>query len=108
MVSGVVNEICIWAKKHVVGLSFSLPTIGFELGQSKKSLLLIDDLGDWESKFARAKEKCQVRRHLTVCDSLLNWFLPDKNRHKNSGTSGYGRSYGTFASGCLLLIKDAP
>ena len=64
MVSAAVNEICLWAKEHVVSLTFSLPTIGFELGQSKKSVE--DELGDWESKFTRAKEKVLVRRHLPV------------------------------------------
>ena len=64
MVSAAVNEICLWAKKHVVGLSFSLPTIGFELGQLKKSVS--DNLGDWKLKFAREKDKFMVRRHLPV------------------------------------------
>ena len=74
MVSAAVNEICLWAKKHVVGLSFSLLTIGFELGQSKKSVSG-DNLGDWKFKFAREKDKFMVRRHLLVWDSFLNWFL---------------------------------
>jgi hypothetical protein len=86
MVSEVVNEVCLWAKEHVVGFSFSLPTIDFELGQSMKSVS--DDLGDWKSKLTSAKEKFQVRRHLPVCDSFLNWFLPGRNHHKSLGKSG--------------------
>ena len=106
MVSAAVNDICRWAKKHVVGLSFSLPTIDFELRQSVMSLSE-DDLEDWKSKLTKAKDTFLVRRHLSVCDSFLNWFLPGNNRHKNSGRTGACQSYGTFASGCLLLIKDA-
>ena len=71
MVSEAVNEICLWAKKHVVGLSFSLPIIDFELRQSRKSTSE-DDLGDWKSKFESAKQKFLVWRHLPVCDSFLN------------------------------------
>ena len=54
MVSAAVNEICRWAKEHVVGLSLSLPSIDFKPGQSKKSVS--DDLGDWKSKFESAKQ----------------------------------------------------
>ena len=64
MVSAAVNEICLWAKEHVVSLSFSLPPIDFQLGQSKKSVS--DDLGDWKLKFTSAKENFLVRRHLSV------------------------------------------
>ena len=65
MVSAAVNEICLWAKEHVVGFSFSLPTIDFELGQSMKSTSE-NDLGDWKSKFTSTKEEFLVRRHLPV------------------------------------------
>ena len=87
MVSAAVNEICLWAKEHVVGLSFSLPPIDFKLGQSKKSTSE-DDLGNWKLNFTRAKEKFLVGRDLPVCDSALNWFLPGNNCHKDSGKSG--------------------
>ena len=60
MVSAAVNDICRWAKEHVVGLSLPLPTIDFELGQSVKSVS-VDDLEDWKSKFAGAKETFLVR-----------------------------------------------
>ena len=71
MVSAAVNDICLWAKDHVVGLSFSFPPINFKLGQSKKSTSE-DDLGNWKSKFNSAKEEFLVWRHLPVCDSFLN------------------------------------
>ena len=71
MISEAVNEICRWAKDHVVGLSCSLPPIDFKLGQSKKSTSE-DNLGDWKSKFESAKQKFLVWRHLPVCDSCLN------------------------------------
>ena len=87
MVSAAVNDICRWAKDHVVGLSLSLPPIDFELWQSKKSISE-DDLGDWKSKFESTKQKFLVRRHLPLCDSFLNWFLPGNNRHKNTSKSG--------------------
>ena len=86
MVSAAVNEICQWAKEHVVGLSLSLPPIDLEVGQSKKSVS--DDLGDWKLKLTSAKEKFLVRRHLPLCYSFLNWFLPGNNRHKDSSKSG--------------------
>jgi hypothetical protein len=79
---------------------FLLPTIDFELGQSMKSTSE-DDLGDWKSKFISAKEKFQVRYgDICQCDSFLNWFLPGKNGHKNSGRTGDCQSHGTLASGC--------
>ena len=86
MVSAAVNEICRWAKEHVVGLSLSLPSIDFKPGQSKKSVS--DDLGDWKLKFTSAKEKFLVRRHLPLCYSFLNWFLSGNNRHKDTSKSG--------------------
>ena len=55
MASEVVNDICRWASENVVSSSFSLPTINFEHGQSKKSVS-VDDLGDWKSKFAGTKD----------------------------------------------------
>ena len=100
MVSAAVNEICLWAKEHVVGLSLSLPPIDLKLGQSKKSVS--DDLGDWKLKFTSAKEKFLVRRHLPLCYSFLNCFIPGNNRHKDSGKSGDCQSYGTFG----LLVAD--
>ena len=63
MVSEAVNEICLWAKERVVGFSFSLPTIDFELGQLVTSVS-VDDLEDWKSKLTKAKETFLVRRHL--------------------------------------------
>ena len=63
MVSAVVNKICLWAKQHVVGLSSSLPTIHFELGQLMK-LTSKDELGDWKLKFKSMKEKFLVQQHL--------------------------------------------
>ena len=69
MVSAAVNDICQWAKDHVVGLSLSLPPIDVKLGQLKKSISE-DDLGDWKSKFESAKQNFLVHRHLLVCDSF--------------------------------------
>ena len=100
MVSAAVNDICRWAKEHVVGLSSSLSSIKFKLGQSKKSVS--DDLGDWNSKFTSAKEKFLVRRHLPLCYSSLNCYIPGNNRHKDSGKSGDCQPYGTFG----LLVAD--
>ena len=69
MVSAAVNDICQWAKDHVVGLSLSLPPIDVKLGQLKKSISE-DELGDWKLKFTSAKDKFLVRGHLLVCDSF--------------------------------------
>ena len=69
MVSAAVNDICRWAKDHVVGLSLSSPPIDSKLEQSKKSISE-DDLGDWKSEFESAKQKFLVWRRLPLCDSF--------------------------------------
>ena len=66
-----------------------------------------DDLEDWKSKLTKAIDEFQVRRHLLVCDSFLICFLLGDNPHKNSGRSDNQRSWGTFAFGRFLVIKDA-
>jgi len=59
---------------------FSLPTADFEFGQSKISVS-VDDLGDWKSKFAGAKETFLVRRDVLVCSRFLIWSLLGNDRH---------------------------
>ena len=59
---------------------FSLPTTDFEFGQSKISVS-VDDLGDWKSKFAVAKETFLVRRDVLARSRFLIWSLLGNDRH---------------------------
>jgi len=75
----------------------------FELGQSKISVS-VDDLGDWKSKFAGAKETFLVRRDVLAHGRFLNWSLLGNDRHENSSRAGDCKSCGTLTC-YLLLIK---
>ena len=85
---------------------FSLSTTDFELGQSKISIS-VDDLGDWKSKFAGAKETFLVRRDVLARGRFLNWSLLGNDRHENSSRAGDCKSFGTLTSCYSLLIKGA-
>jgi hypothetical protein len=59
--------------------------------------------GDWQSKFAGAKETFLVRRNVPAGSRFLSWSLLGNDCHENSSRAGDFQSAGMFTSGYLLL-----